>query len=375
MLIRTSIDTFKLLESNLKRELSLFLEKSREELLEEFYSVKTPRDVAALVDVPYKRLVYHLYKNPSENRYENFQVPKRNGSSRNILAPINGLKIIQRKLSQVLYYVYQPKPSVHGFCPARSIVTNASLHVNKRLVFNIDLKDFFPSISFARIRGLFMASPYNLPPEAATVLAQICCHKDQLPQGAPTSPIVSNMICAKMDRQLQQLAKECRSTYTRYADDITFSTTLARLSDQIVCLVEESDEDKLLIGEKLTSIITNNGFYINEQKIRLQDRKTRQEVTGLTVNKFPNIERKYIRQVRAMLHAWEKFGLEAAEKVYLEKYTSSSKYPSMSPAPFKQVLRGKIEFIRAVRGRENQIYQNYLKKYRELSKKIKKLKN
>ncbi|MBI4783945.1 MAG: RNA-directed DNA polymerase [Oscillatoriophycideae cyanobacterium NC_groundwater_1537_Pr4_S-0.65um_50_18] len=345
--------------------LSLLLERSCEDLCEDFHSLKTPRDVAALLDVPYKRFVYHLYK--EENRYTSFEIPKKSGDRRTISAPVIGLKIIQRKLSQVLYCVYNPKPSVHGFVPAKSILTNALPHVKKRYVLNADLKDFFPSINFGRVRGLFMAAPYGLSPEVATVLAQICCYEGKLPQGAPTSPVVSNMICARMDRQLQHLAKEYRSTYTRYADDITFSTTVPKFPKALAYVPEEGDEKKLILGEKLAEIIISNDFRVNEQKVRLQDKRSHQEVTGLTVNEFPNVDRRYVRSIRAILHAWDKFGLQKAQEVYLEKYAPTPRYPQQEKSSLKQVLHGKIEFLAMVRGKEDQIYQKHIKKYFELS--------
>lgn len=249
----------------------------------------------------------------------------------------------------------------------KNIVTNAQAHTKKRYVLNLDLTDFFPSINFGRVRGMFMATPYGLHPDVATVLAQICCHNNQLPQGAPTSPIVTNMICAKMDSQLQRLAKEYKATYTRYADDITFSTTLPKLPEELAYIVAEEDVDKIFIGNKLLSIINDNGFKVNEKKIRLQSRESHQEVTGLTTNLFPNVDRKYVRQVRAMLHAWAKFGLEAVEKEYQEKSEFKPRLSTKEKSNFRQVLRGKIEFIGMVKGRNNSIYQKYLKQYQLLS--------
>jgi RNA-directed DNA polymerase len=216
---------------------------------------------------------------------------------------------------------------------------------------------------------MLMATPYNLPPDVATVLAQICCYNNQLPQGAPTSPIITNMICAKMDSQLQRLAKDCKSTYTRYADDITFSTTLPKLPNKLAYVLTGEDTEKVFIGNRLLAIIHENGFEVNEQKIRLQVKGNHQEVTGLTTNLFPNVDRKYVRQVRAMLYAWAKFGLEAAENEYLEKYVSKSRLPIKQKLKFKQVLRGKIEFIGMVKGKEDSIYQKYINQYKILRNK------
>lgn len=351
-----------------KGSASLFLYKSCDELQQEFFSLKTPGDVAKLLEVSHNKLIYHLYKKPENERYVEFSIPKKSGHSRTITAPVTALKILQRKLSQVLYSVYEPKASVHGFLPSRSIVTNAKQHLRKKFVLNIDLEDFFGSIHFGRVRGIFIAPPYHLPEEVATVLAQICCHSNKLPQGAPTSPIVSNMICVRLDSQLRLLAKEFKCTYTRYADDITFSTTLNIFPQEIAYVSTEEDNLRIVLGDRLVSTIQSNGFDINEQKIRLQHRKQHQEVTGLTVNQFPNVSRDYVRKISSMLHAWDKFGLDSAEQKYIEKYFKEPKKFQEEIPRFREVLRGKINFLGMVRGKDNEIYRKYLNWYRKLSK-------
>jgi RNA-directed DNA polymerase len=179
----------------------------------------------------------------------------------------------------------------------KNIVDNAQRHKKKRWVLNIDLDNFFPSINFGRVRGMFLKKPFYVPESVATLLAQICCYGNNLPQGAPTSPIISNMICAKMDSELQDLAWTCRCFYTRYADDITFSTTLPDFPVQIAKVHSLLDIE---LGKELKGIIESNGFNINPNKTRAFSYKQRQEVTGLTVNKRPNVRRKYIMQVRAI---------------------------------------------------------------------------
>jgi RNA-directed DNA polymerase len=329
--------------------------------------MRTSRDVAKLLEIPYQRLVYHIYQVPPEERYLTFEVKKRSGGIRIISAPATALKLIQKKLNQVLQCVYQPKPSVHGFISNKNIATNAKAHTKKRYVLNIDLKDFFSSINFGRVRGMFMALPYGLPPDVATVLSQICCHNNKLPQGAPSSPIISNMICAKLDSQLQRLAKKLRCTYTRYADDITFSTTLPKFPKELAYFITIDDQQKIVLGDEILSIIKSNDFQANDNKIRLQTKDSHQEVTGLTVNQFTNVNRRYIRQIRAMLHAWEKFGLEEAEKDHREKYYYKQKNPHKIKPTFRQVIRGKIEFIGLVRGKDDPIYQKYLNCYMRLN--------
>lgn len=357
--------------SRFKKNSSLILYKNCDELKQEFLALKTPRDIAKLLDVSYDRLVYHLYKVSENRKYKEFSIPKKSGNTRTISAPATALKILQRKLSQVLYSVYEPKAAVHGFVPSRSILTNAKKHLHKRFILNIDLKDFFNSIHFGRVRGIFIAPPYKLPEEVATVLAKICCYSGTLPQGAPTSPIVSNMVCPRMDSQLRLLAKEFKCTYTRYCDDITFSTTLPNFPKDIAYTNTEEDQLKILVGERLISVIQDNGFEINQNKVRLQHKTDHQEVTGLTVNQFPNVKRDYVRKISSMLHAWDKFGLESVQARYIEKRSKELGIPledMEEVPPFQEVLRGKINFLGMVRGKDNEIYRKYLSWYRRLSK-------
>jgi RNA-directed DNA polymerase len=204
---------------------NISLSKTPEELKDAFYKFASRKDIAKLPEVTEKQLNFHLYVLPPEKRYTAFEVPKKSGGNRQILAPVSPIKIIQRKLKQVLDAVYTPKPAAHGFVTSRSIVTNARVHKKRRYVLNLDLQDFFPSIHFGRVRGMFIKNRYNLNNEVSTVLAQICCHNSLLPQGAPTSPVISNMLCARLDAKLQQLAKKHQCTFTQYADNITFSTS------------------------------------------------------------------------------------------------------------------------------------------------------
>ena len=344
--------------------MSLHLAASDDELRSGFLALRTRRDVANLLEVDEVRLIYHLYVVPRQQRYMIFQIPKKAGGFREISAPATALKILQQKLSRVLQCVYDPKPSAHGFVRERSIVTSAVNHCGKTWVFNADLADFFPSINFGRVRGLFMAVPYNLNPVVATILAQICCFDNALPQGAPTSPVVSNMICAKMDSQLQRLAKKHLCFYTRYADDLTFSTSLKVFP---FALGRINAQGQAEIGDELLRIITGNGFEVNLSKVRLQGKHRRQEVTGLTVNEKPNVRRTYVRRIRAMLHAWRRFGLDAAEREYIAEYCTRYKGPFMPPPQFERIVKGNIEFLGMVRGKDDAIYLRLLAQLRELA--------
>lgn len=336
--------------------MELELQANREELQYRFLRLATAHDIAELLEISYDHLVYQLYKVPDSEKYAEFQIQKKSGGSRNISAPATSLKIIQQKLNQVLQNVYDVKDPVHSFIPNKSIVTNAQEHLGQKYVFNVDLKGFFPSINFGRVRGMFISSPFELPKEVATVLAQICCFNNQLPQGAPTSPIISNMICAKMDNHLTGLAKYHKCKYTRYADDITFSTSKAKFPAAIGLI---NSQGEIEVGDELLNIIRENGFEVNKKKVRLQTRQVRQSVTGLTVNTKTNVNRRYVRQIRAMLHAWQKYGLEAAEQEFWSRYDKKYRLPEKGRPSFKQVVKGKIEFLGMVRGKNDPIYRRF----------------
>jgi len=330
-----------------------------------FAKLKTRQDIAALLEIPLKQLAYHLYvrKDP----YIVFSILKASGGQRQIKSPITALKIIQRKLADVLNEIYRPKKCAHGFVRDRSIVSNAKTHIGARFILNLDLKNFFPSIHFGRVRGMFMGKPYDLPQEAATVLAQICCHDKQLPQGAPTSPIISNMICGKLDSDLQKLAKRYNCLYTRYADDLTFSTRTTIFPKSLAKVEQTETGASIVVGGELEGTIASNGFQINPNKTRLHTRHRRQEVTGLTINEFPNVRRRFISQIRAMLRAWQVFGLAKAETEFHARYYRKQRNPILPLPSFTRVLKGKIDFLGMVRGKDDTLYIHFLKHYGRLN--------
>ena len=310
------------------------------------------QDVASFLEVSHEQLKFLLRGREVALRYSSFQVPKRRGGVRNILAPKEDLKYVQRALAERLARIYVPRDAAHGFVSGRSIKSNASLHVRKRYVFNVDLASFFPSINFGRVRGLFLS--LGVPEKGATVLAQICCHAGELPQGAPTSPIVSNMICSRMDRRLMRLAKFHNCFCTRYVDDITFSRRAASFPREIGYL---DDNGNAVVGESLRQVIEADGFRINRDKVWLYDNKHRQTVTGLTVNAKANVTRRHVRQVRAMIHAWARYGYGLAQQEHNDRYRSHRGTPRGAPA-FESVIRGKLEFVKMVKGISDPVYRN-----------------
>lgn len=304
--------------------------------------------------------------------YHSFEIPKKDGSKRIISAPDKKLREIQRKLANLLSAVYEPKICAYGFIPYKNIVGNAAVHAKKHLVLNIDLKDFFHQIHFGRIRGMLVKEPYNIGIEAATTIAQLSCFNGRLPQGAPSSPVITNMICVPLDNALMRLAKKTGCVYTRYADDITFST-FSKEFDKSIVYVEGKT---ICIGNELAKILQRNSFEVNLQKISLKSRDSRQEVTGLTVNEFPNVRRSYVRQIRAIMHSCETYGILNAAKVYVKK--GLCKNPTICGMInnayaadnvtnwFKSVIIGKINFIRQIKGAQSLTYLSFAQQYNKL---------
>lgn len=314
-------------------------------------SITSVSDVANLLEVPTGQLLYILYH--KKDNYRDFYIEKKSGKKRIINAPNGGLSILQNKLKPIIEYFYRPKKSAHGFIKGKSIITNAEMHTKKKFVVNIDLENYFESITFARVYGIFKSKPFNFSHPAATVLAQLCTHNGKLPQGACTSPILANLASTSLDKQLTQLAGRKNISYSRYADDITFSFNQSKVID----VIEKNDNEIYAISETVENIISKNGFKINYDKFRVQTRNTRQSVTGLVVNEKVNINRKYIRLTRSMIHRWKD------DKVkYALLFTTEKKYQTKDNNQaielFRNHIYGRLSFIKMVRGAN---YPGYLK--------------
>jgi RNA-directed DNA polymerase len=330
---------------------------------EKFLLISNHYELASFFGFKYSELAKIIYDSSPNSRYHEFYIKKSNGDKRQICAPCENLKSIQVKLKDVLYEIYPQKPSAHGFLKNKSIVTNAECHLNKKFIFNIDLSDFFGTIHFGRVKNLFKSPLFEFNDKVATILAHISCFNNSLPQGAPSSPIISNMIAWKMDSQLQRLAKATSCTYTRYVDDISFSFTCEKrnLPNKIIALNDSGDKP----GHELTHIIESNGFSINCRKVRLCSKYGRMEVTGLTVNESPNVRREFVRQISSMLHSWRKFGYEAAQQEFVNKY--QLRHTGWhNPLLFQMVLKGKLAFLRNVRTGKNTIFRNLATQYNML---------
>ena len=363
---------------------------------EEFSKMKTQEDLLDLLnDVkrfldgnpeqfrPLSMKSLNYYKNikaSGTKRYKTFSVKKKSGKLRTINAPCAGLKVFQTCLNYILQTFYQPNANACGFVPGRSIADGAKKHIGKKYVLNIDLKDFFDSIEHHRVKAIFTLPPFNLiddkdnPNSLPYVLANLCCHPKEVtrfdkdgnpyqcvrnvtPQGAPTSPIITNIICRQLDRRLLGLAKRFRVSYSRYADDITFSS---------------NKKDVFKVGSsfryELKRIIEEDQkFRINEEKTRVQSRAYRQEVTGLVVNRKINVTKRYVKQIRMWLYLWEHYGYEKATACFNRDY-NKRKGQAKHGTNMENVLEGKLNYMKMIVGAENAAYKKLVERFENLQK-------
>ncbi|MGN6439404.1 MAG: reverse transcriptase domain-containing protein [Agriterribacter sp.] len=249
------------------------------------------------------------------SHYRKFYLSKKSGGKRLISAPMPRLKNVQYWILQHILYKVAIHPQANGFVPGKSIVSNATPHIGKAVVVNTDVKDFFPSVSFKRVKGLFEKLGYSN--KIATILSLLCTEpateevlldgkkyfvqkgERVLPQGAPTSPAITNILCFRLDKRLSGVALKFNCSYTRYADDITLSGTL-----------QNNDATKIIWHVK--KILSEEGLLIHPDKIRVMQKAERQEVTGVVVNQQLSVSREKLRKFRALLHQLKKNGYENA---------------------------------------------------------------
>lgn len=256
-----------------------------------------------------RRLAYH--RDAAEVvHYRPFTISKRDGSERQIWAPMPRLKAAQRWILREILEKLPVHGAAHGFLPGRSILSNAQIHGNPEIVLKMDIRNFFPTVTFPRVRGVFRRAGYRK--QIATLLALLCTEAPReivklddktyyvalsqrcLPQGAPTSPAITNTLCLRMDYRLSGLARKLGWRYTRYADDLTFSLPNGH---------QDPPQLGKLIGS-VTRIVAAEGFSIHPEKTRVARKGSRQTVTGLVVNGAmpPRVPRRLRRELRAAIH-------------------------------------------------------------------------
>ena len=288
---------------------------SNEELLvlNNLFVIKNSKDLANKMGVTLKQLRFLTYtqKLSAKTDYVRFKMLKKTGGFREISAPKPQLKRLQYWMLENILNKVEVSEQTHGFVANRSIISNATPHLNQAVVINCDLENFFPTISYPRVKGLFRSLGYSA--EVATVLAVLATEAEQkevtldgeklylytgkryLPQGSPASPMISNLICRKLDSRMQGIASALGFVYTRYADDMTFSSK------------EYQNINKMLYWVK--GISREEGFVLHPKKTRIMKKGSRHEVTGIVVNEKPSVNRKELKKFRALLHQIENDGL------------------------------------------------------------------
>jgi retron-type reverse transcriptase len=306
----------------------------------------------------------NYFINPKRNKksYKEFRIPKKSGGFRVISAPKTLLKSFLTYTNRILQAFYEAPEYVTGFVPEKSVVDNAERHIGMNYVFNTDLKDFFPSISKSRVWATLKHPPFNFNDTIADAIAGLCCTeifvegetRRALPQGSPCSPILTNIVCRNLDRQLHKLAKKHNLRYSRYADDITFSSNRN---------VFQKDGE---FQQELQHIIVNQHFSINEKKTRIQKKSQRQEVTGLIISDRVNVSRDYVRWLDNLLYIWERHGEADAYASFLAHYIPKQNLKTRKPN-MRAVVQGKLLYLKMVKGADNEVWRRLQRRFNKLS--------
>ena len=331
---------------------------SKEDLLRLLNVAKKELYGPDFIPISLQQLTYYANPTLSKKRYKSFKIAKKSGGDRTIHAPVPSLKGILRSLNLILQCIFEAPHVATGFVPGKSIVDNAAKHVGRHYVLNVDLKDFFHSFTRNDVKLAFMYEPFDLREDReplAFLLASLCTHPLEvdgklvpvLPQGSPVSPVLTNILCRKLDRRLTGLAKRYGLIYTRYADDLTFSSQKAVL---------HSDE----FWSEFNRIVHDLGLQLNDKKTRLQGAGYTQEVTGLLVNEKVNVSRKFIKELRKLLYYWEEYGYERASELFLNdqrRSNAANDLNSKQEKKLQNVLEGKLNYLKMVKGAHHPTFQ------------------
>lgn len=301
--------------------------------LEKLQKAENRKDLARLLGFKPSALTSIVYKTELADKYTTFEIPKRSGGTRTIKAPNPKLKKLQTRLAYLLYTCLseieeerKASPVSYGFRKASTIAANAKNHKRRRYVLNLDLEDFFPTFNFGRVRGFFLKDvAFELEEQVATTIAQIACDGEALPQGSPCSPVISELIGQVLDLRLLRFSKKHGVRYSRYVDDITFSTN-QRDFPVALAVADRAGYSVWTLGDELAHEIERAGFKVNKGKTRMHYRGSRQMVTGLVVNEKVNIRSEYYRNARAMCDSLFQSGQ------YFRSVTPSSE-PGEEPVP------------------------------------------
>lgn len=327
----------------------------------DFLSIESFADLSCFLGIEPKKLGYMMMKLSRSSLYTDFEIPKKSGGYRNISAPKLQLRNIQQKLKNEIEKYYFPPTQAQGFLKKRSIVSNAKQHLKKNWNVNIDIKDFFPSVTSKRVYGLFKSKPFMFNSTVASLIANLLTYDGILPQGSVTSPLITNMICLSLDRSLAKYCLRNEITYTRYADDITFSSSDRK---KLIKIYNERDNS---IHDSVVMIIKNNGFDINYDKVRCNFYFKHQEVTGIKTNTKTNIKNIHKYKIRSMIRAWKLFGLEDATKDYMIINHLDGNIKDYIKV-FLDELTGLIAYAHMVLGQESTFYKRAAHDFNVLAK-------
>jgi RNA-directed DNA polymerase len=283
--------------------------------------------------VGYKYELLLKITNSTDKFYRSFTIPKKRGGTRLISEPLPSLKEIQRWILDNILYRCKASGYAKAYKKNRSIKNNAIFHVNKEMVLTLDIKDFFPSITFEKVLGFYLQTGYSK--QVSMMLAKLCCLDGSLPQGAPTSPALSNLIMFNVDKRISSYSKKHNINYTRYADDLSFSGVFN--PGTIISFVKR--------------VLIDNNLFLNEEKTHLRKKNQSQEITGVVVNKKMQVSRKTRKKLRQSIYYIKHFGLAS----HLEK-TSNTKANSI------RHLLGVANFILFInpQDKEANCYKKYL---------------
>ena len=334
-------------------------------------NLRDPQELAAMLNElksPYyysdfrgKQLSFFADTNNIQRRCKTFRLRKKHGGYREITAPKGALRGVLQALNIVLQTYDEPTPWAYGFVCGRSVVDNARPHVGKRYILNLDLKNFFPTVTRRQVADCLMAEPFGFSSLAAKLVSGLATvrtknNEEVLAQGFATSPTLSNFICREMDKEIAGVATAQGITFTRYADDLTFSSDadILRLQGEL--------------AQQVKTIVERYGFRLNEAKTHLQRRGRRQEVTGLMVTEKVNVSRRYVREIRSLLYIWERYGYEDACKAAWKSYKLQHGMTKghRHHVSLNKVLGGKLNYMKMVRGANDPLYQRFVSRYTSL---------
>lgn len=346
----------------IKRAAALQSKEDLLQLLNDIVKDELGRDDAFSFSM--QQLTYYSNPNNVRGRYRHFSIPKKSGGKRNIAAPSKGLGHLLYYVNIILKAIYQPSDFAMGFVEGRCVVDNALRHIGQNYVFNTDIENFFPSIEQPRVWKRLQLKPFNFKKPIANILAGLCCIKEKdndgavkyiLPQGAPTSPLITNAICDTLDRRLSGLARRFNLHYSRYADDITFSS------------MHNVYNEGGNFRKELRRLIEGQNFKMNEAKTRLQKKGERQEVTGIIVSNKVNTSAAFVSEIRNLLHIWEKYGYNEAYKRFYPHYKVNKGHIKKGEPLLENVLYGKLQYLKMVKGYKDSVYASLQARYDKLT--------